>query len=471
MTNDNDAQRGTGPNPAGPWGEPPVAPQQPNPYSQSAPPQLPPNPYGQQPVAPYDQNQAAPAPYGQPAAEPRGQEQYVAPAAEPYGQQQQQQQQQQPAAPYVQPDQGAYATPNATAAYPSQAQTAAYPAGDSAPTEAYPPFGGQPVAPVPAKKKRSKAPWIAGAVVLLLLVVGGIVGLNIGNAAHAPQLQVEAYLAALKKGDAEEALKLAGTKVDKTDLLLTNDAYKNVDDRITRFAIGESTVADETATVETTITQGGETYDTEFTLTRTGKDAVLFDVWKLNAPELGTVAFSIAAPEGTAVDVAGVDASSALSDGAGELRALPGTYPVELGGEGTYFAAEPASATVVGFTSDVVDTEPLAVTLTEEGTKAATDAVNTWLDACIASTELAPEGCPFFATNPRNYPIENLTWTVTKPEFTVEEFSTGSWAVVTKTAGSAKMTAGPVFTGVQSFDIAGVVESFSDDGAVFVPSA
>ncbi|GHD47337.1 hypothetical protein D9V29_05930 [Mycetocola manganoxydans] len=491
MTNENDGQQHNGQ-----WGEPPVTPPPvpPNPFSQVPPAQQPPqNPYSQPQAAPEQENpytqqqpypqtppnpytQGAPNPYAQNASgeHPTGEQPPVAP--NPYNQGQQSQgaygQNQQAPQP-----QNPYSQAQPTAAYPPSAQpTAAYPAGSSAQTEAYPPMGGQPpLGPTPPKKKRSKAPWIAGGVVLLLLIVGGIVGINLGNAAHAPHLPVAAYLDALKKGDAEGALKLAKVTVEKTDLLLTNEAYKNAEDKITRYTIGESSVSDETATIEASITQGGEKYDTEFTLTRTGKDAVLFDVWELDAPPIATVAVSIAAPEDSVLEVAGLDATSALSEGAAELRALPGTYSVALGGDAEFFEAEPASASVVGFTADTVEAEPLTVALTEAGTTAATDAVNTWLDACIASKELAPKDCPFFATNPRNYKLSNIVWTVTKPTFTVGEYSAGGWSVTSDSDGTAKATAsaegaGTTTSGELPFDIAGVVEGFSDNGAIFVPA-
>ena len=464
MTQNNDGtQPPSGP---GPWNESPHQPSEPNPYSQGQPA---PDPYAQPAPDPY--GQPAPDPHGQPAPDPYGQ-----PAPDPYGQAQQN--------PYGQtpPEQVAYgqqaANPYTQAqpggVYPQQPQ----PAG-AAPTEAYPAWNGEP--PVgPPKKKRSAAPWIAAAVVLVLLVVGGIIGLNLGNAAHAPELQVQAYLDALKKGDAEDALKLAGTKVEKADLLLTDEAYKNAEDRITRYTISDTSVDGETATVTATITQGGEKYDQEFSLTKAGKDAVIFDKWELDEPAIGSLSVGVTAPENAVIEVSGVDASSARSEGAIELRALPGTYAVALGGDASWYAAEPTSASVVGFGSDAAEAEPLVIALTEEGTTAATDAVNAWLDDCIASTELAPPGCPFSATNSQNYEISNLVWTVTKPTFSIGEFADGVWPVLTDSEGDAKATAtakdpstgatGTIFTDLFSFDIGGAIDGFTDDGATFVPA-
>ncbi|MBG6238994.1 hypothetical protein IWX78_001973 [Mycetocola sp. CAN_C7] len=497
MTNDNDGTQ----RPGGPWGEPQPTP--PNPYTQGQPPQDP-SVQGQPPQNPYAQGQPAqnpytqgrpqqdphaqapaePNPHGQAPAEPNPYGQ--APAEpNPYGQA--------PAQPnpYGQVPQNPYSERQGASDPTSAQPTAAYPhapagnvppslpGGPHAPTEVYPPFGGQP--PVaPRKKKRSPAGWIAAAVVLVLLIVGGIVGFNIGSAAHAPELQVQAYLDALKSGKAESALKLAGTKVEETDLLLTDEAYANAEDLITRYTISDSTVDGDSATVTASITQGGEKYDQDFTLTKAGTDMVLFDKWALEAPDLGAVAVPVTAPDDAVIEVGGVDASSARSEGTIELRALPGTYAVALGGEAAWYDAEPTTASVLGFGEDAAEVEPLVIALTDEGTQAATDAVDAWLDACIASTELVPPGCPFSASNSRNYEISNLVWTVTKPTFTIGEYSDGTWAIVTDTEGEAKATAdakdpstggtGQIFTDPFSFEVGGVIEGFTDDGATFVPS-
>jgi hypothetical protein len=316
---------------------------------------------------------------------------------------------------------------------------------------------------------------------VLVLLVGGIVGFSLGSAAHAPELQVKAYLDALKKGDVAGAFEVAGTKIEKNDLLLTGKAYAEADDRITRYTLGDVVTEGETATVTASITQGGEKYDHEFTLTKAGKDAVVFDKWKLEAPELSSIAVGANAPDDAVIEVAGVDVSGLEKEGdVYTLRALPGTYSVALGGDADWYAAEELQASVIGFAADADPTEPsiLEVAMTEEGTASATDAVNTWLDACIASTELAPAGCPFFATNSQGYELSGITWTVTKPTFTIGEFTDGTWPVTTDSEGSAQAAAdardpsngatGRISTDEFTFDVDGVIEAFGEDGATFV---
>lgn len=435
MTTDN-----TGPQEPNPWGQPPV-----------------PNPWGQPQQPPAPQHDVG-----------RGPQQYPS---------------QQPAQPQSAPGHPAPPYPQQPAGYPSPVPNP----GPSNPNGAYPPpptgaypAGAPASAPGSPRKRKSLVPWIAGSAVALLLIVGGVVGFSLGSAAHAPELQVKSYLDALKKGDVAGAFEVSGTKVEKADLLLTKKAYAEASDRITRFTLGEVTIDDETATVTANITQGGEKYDHEFTLTKAGKDAVFFDKWQLEAPALSAIAVGANAPDDTIIEVAGVDISALEKEGdVYNLRALPGTYPVALGGDSDWYTAEELQATVIGFeaNAEAADPQVLEIAMTEGGATAAADAVNTWLDACIASTELVPAGCPFWATNSQGYELSNIAWAVTKPTFTVGEFTDGGWPVVTDSEGSAQAAAdardpsngatGRISTEQFPFDVDGVIEAFGEDGATF----
>ncbi|PWC07086.1 hypothetical protein DF223_08955 [Mycetocola zhujimingii] len=492
MTNDNTGQQN-------PWGQP----AEPNPWGQPQP--QPPQP-GQQPVQPHEGQSTSPAaqqpnPHqGQPAAP-----QPTYPPQQPNAASQPSHPQatpavpalpvQQPASPTAAPQFGQQSQPTppgahqGAASYPQQAPPVAgpsmgQPAGGAGyppqpPTAAYP--AGAPSTPPAPRKKKSLVPWIAGGTAVLLLGIGGAVAFGVGSSAHAPELEVKAYLDALKKGDVSGAFEVSDTKVEKTDLLLTKKAYADVDDRITRYTLGDVSVEGDTATVTASITQAGEKYDQEFTLVKQGKDAVFFDNWQLESPPLSSIAVGINAPDDAVVEVAGVDISELKKDdGVYTLRVLPGTYPIALGGESDWYSAEEVSASVVGFgvEAEAAEAPTLEIALTEEGTTAATDAVNAWLDACVASTDLAPAGCPFWATNSEGYELSNFTWTVTRPTFTIGEFADGTWPVSTDTDGSAQAGAdardpltgatGPIATDSFPFDVDGYVEAFGEDGATFV---
>lgn len=350
-----------------------------------------------------------------------------------------------------------------------------HPAPGSSAQNAPPPYP-----PPPPPRKRNAAPWIAGAGVLVLLIGGSLAGISFGAATHAPEVQVQAFLDALVEGNAEQAIALTGTEVGPGDLLLSNEAYQNADDRITGYTIGDSRADGDSASVTATIKQGGFSYDEVFSLTRTGRDAVVFDVWALDPPAISILAVGVSAPDDAVVEVGAVDVSPARSGDGVELRALPGTYAVTLGGDTTWYDAEPTSASVVGFGARAEPAESLAVDMTDEGTRSATDAVDAWLDDCVASTELAPAGCPFSASNPGDLELSNIAWTVTKPEFSFGDFTDGSWPVVSETVGEAVATAdgvdpetgetGRTSTQPIPFDIRGVIDGFTDEGAAFDPA-
>jgi hypothetical protein len=335
----------------------------------------------------------------------------------------------------------------------------------------------------PPKKKLSKKGLtgiIAGGSALLLIIVGGIVGVSIGNSLHAPEVTVKSYLDALKAGDAEEALKLSGTEVTAADVLLTDEAYKEASGKVSGYTIGKTTTSGDTATVQARLTQGGESVDQEFTLTKVGKDAVLFDKWKLEAPELSTVQVDVVAPDDAVATVGGVDLTDVepIAEGSYQLRALPGTYDVALS-ESDWYSAEATTATALGY-GQTAEPATLSVALTDAGTTAIEEAVNTYIDGCGASTEIAPTGCPYEIRNATGYTPSGVTWTFdTRPTFTVGEFNGTGWSVESETVGRMSMTCtltdpatgqtGPGGGGPVDFNVGGTVEGFTDEGATFVP--
>ncbi|WP_195706683.1 hypothetical protein [Paramicrobacterium fandaimingii] len=399
--------------PQQPYGQPPQQPQQPEqapngqPYQQPQQPQQ--QPYGQ------PQQQPQQPPYGQPQQQP-------AAAPNPYPQTPGEQQPTGPQQPYTQ--QQEYNSQQ-TQVYPPQ-NTGAYPAGGG--------YGGG----EPPRKKKSKAGWIAGGSVLLLVIIAGVVGVSIGNSAHAPQNQVTAYLDLLKAGKAEQALKDSGVKVEKGDVLLTDEAYKAADDRISKYSISSTEVSGDSATVTASVSQGGETYDQTFSLSKAGKDLVIFDNWKLDPPDLGEISYELTGPESAQVAVNGVT----VAEGGDALRALPGTYKIAMADDQKVFQAEGVSTTILGFGNDSEETPELAVTLSDEGVKAAEGAVTTFLDECEAKTEMAPDGCPNTASDRGTKKVEDVVWTIDpKPDFSVGDYDGSGWAVTTGSPGEADISA------------------------------
>ncbi|MGG7464614.1 hypothetical protein [Plantibacter sp. YIM 135347] len=435
-------------------------------------------------------------PTGQYGQQPTGQYgQQPSQAQPPYGQSQQQQQsghqqqtgpvnpnQTQPTVAFGAPPQpGQYSQPG----QPGQGQPGQYGAPGTPQNTGQYGWNGQPPQPPKEKKRLSKGALtgiIAGGSVLVLLIVGGIVGVGIGNATHAPEVTVKAYLDALKAGKAEQALSMTGAERSDADVLLTDEAYSQATQRVSAYTVGRTRTSGDTATVAVRIKQAGETFEQDFTLTRTGKDAVIFDKWKLNAPELTTLEVDVAAPADAGVTVAGVELKDVepVTDGVYELRAFPGTYDVALA-DSKWFSAEESEATALGF-GQAAAPALLTATLTDEGTKAADAAVNAYIDGCGAATTLEPDGCPFGIKNDTGYTPSDVKWTFdTRPTFSVGEFSGGSWNVDGETTGRMSMTCtltnpangatGPGYSVAPvNFQVRGTITAFDDKGATFVPA-
>ncbi|PSL36763.1 hypothetical protein CLV49_0361 [Labedella gwakjiensis] len=428
------------------------------------------------PPGPYPQGNP-PYPNGQQPPYPQGQPQNPQQSAYGSGQQ----------GPYPQNPQGPYqGAPSAqpTSAYPTQTYATT---GQPTPTSPY-----AQTAP-PAKKPRSRGRvigWIAAAVVVLLLVAGGIVGSVVGTQANAPEREVEEYLNALIAGDAEDALAVSNAEAGDADVLLTDDVYGDTDDRISGYEVGEAEISGDTAEVPVEITQGDESYDATFTLEKAGKAFVVFDTWSLQAPELGVVTYSVSGPEDTAVTVSGVDTTGvAAADGAVALPALPGTYTVALAGESEYLAAEPLTVTVLGFGADAAtsvnaageESTALTVTLTDAAVTAGEEAVEAYIDTCAASTDFRPEGCPFTAQGETpGYEYTNCVWTLDpRPTFTIGEYDDGEWPVSTDSSGSASLecdvrdpgsgATGTATAGPMGVDVGGAITAFGEDGATYAP--
>ncbi|MDM7891725.1 hypothetical protein [Curtobacterium caseinilyticum] len=334
--------------------------------------------------------------------------------------------------------------------------------------------------PTPARRRRpvrrgALVGIVAGGVAVVVLAVTGVVGYVSQSASHAADRPVRAFLDDLTAGRVDDALDAAGIDHDDQDVLLTDAAYAKASGRVTGYRIAATRTDGDTATVRAYLRQGGRDVAATFTLDREGTDWGVFPVWALEAPELGEVELSVRGPAGTPVEVAGQRIATS-EDGTARLSALPGTYAVAVDG-GKWFTAEGASAQVSGF--GVTGSAPVAMTttLTSAGEQAAQQAVDRWVDGCIASTDAAPAGCSFYAYGEDpEYAYSNQKWTLEqRPRVTVGGWLSRGWAVSTTTFGRATFTAdisgpggvGTASAGPMNVNASGYVSGFTDEGATF----
>ncbi|OIH95372.1 hypothetical protein [Curtobacterium sp. MCBA15_001] len=338
------------------------------------------------------------------------------------------------------------------------------------------PVAGQAQRPRRRLGRRAVVGLVAGGAAVVLLLVAGVVGWSVGTDAHSADRPVRAFLDDLSGGRVDSALRDAGIQHGRSDVLLTDAAYAKVKDRVTGYRITGVQRDGDTATVGAYLTQAGRQVPATFTLDQTGTDWGVFPVWTLQAPRLGAVEVAVQGPPKATVTVSGQRTTTSAS-GTATLKALPGSYEVGVDG-GTWFTADAQTATVRGFGDTASSPVTLTTALTEAGQQAATQAVEAWVDGCIASTSTTPDGCSFYAygENPANT-YTNQKWTLdARPTVSVAGWETKGWLVTTSSYGSATYTAdftGPAGSGTATagpinVNASGYVTGFSDSGATFV---
>ncbi|PZE57676.1 hypothetical protein DEJ24_11740 [Curtobacterium sp. MCPF17_001] len=316
---------------------------------------------------------------------------------------------------------------------------------------------------------------VAGVAAVVLPVVAGGIGWSVGSDSHSAERPVESFLDDVEHGHLADALRAAGIDRGRDDVLLTDAAYARAGDKITAHRITSVQQGSDRATVQAVLTQAGRIVPATFELERSGTDWGVFPVWSLRAPALGSVQVVVQGPPRSTVQVAGVDVRTDAS-GAADLRAFPGSYGVHLDG-GKWFTATDSTAAVPGFGAAGTPVV-VATTLTDAGVQAASKAVDAWVDACVASTSAAPDGCSFYAygEDPANT-YSGQEWTLdARPSVAVGGWASKGWAVETRSAGSATFRAqftgpagrGTATAGPITVNASGWITAFSDDGATFV---
>ncbi len=271
------------------------------------------------------------------------------------------------------------------------------------------------------------------AAVLVLVLVAGVVAVTLVNQSFfGPHRPVEAYLDDLVAGDAGTSRALVRADDGGGGAALLADAvYGAAQGRVSGYAVRDVVVDGGAATVVADLTQDGTTATREFTLTRTGSTALVFDAWRLDGPAPVSDVGVVVPQDLEAITVNGADVELPAG-GAGPypgrrslaLPALPGTYVVSPPAPSTYLSygdpqsievpADPAAAP----SGVLIDAAPTAAAEAE-----AVARVTAWLDACTASTDAAPSGCPnrsFVFGNPED--VRGPRWTLDRaPTFTLEQ--------------------------------------------------
>jgi len=226
---------------------------------------------------------------------------------------------------------------------------------------------------------------------------------------------VRSYLEALERRDVDEALDFDGVVVPagESEDLLVDAALGDLSD----IHLLNDVETEKTHIVTFRYTLEGETRSTDFTVERTGTRLWLFATWQFAISPVATLNVSV--DHDTRLLANGVESVSGA-----HAVLVPGHFALDH--TSAYLQAEEADAVVtrVGETVEAA----VAVTPNETFAIAATAAIATYLDACVAQKVLKPTGCPMgtdVANRLNNAPVWSM---VEYPTAVVEPTDTpGVW--------------------------------------------
>lgn len=263
--------------------------------------------------------------------------------------------------------------------------------------------------------RRAAVITLASAGGLVLVVGGAVVARNVVNgAAHGPEHVALAYVEALRDGKPSTAFAVADPDLEKDRrALLTDAVYGKVEDRPSSVRVRHVDVDGDSAAVTVAFDVGGTKTTQTLSLHKDGHEDVVFDHWVLDAPDVPSVSLDLGQVVASGDAGAGADAAAnpvtILVDGHKtqvdpddpRLALLPGRWTVTLPDAGPYLAASTVTYLVTadegrdtGFGSGSREDRTLTYTVTDAALREAEKQESARLDACFASTEAEPDGCP-----------------------------------------------------------------------------
>lgn len=292
-----------------------------------------------------------------------------------------------------------------------------------------------PAAPAAPKGKpltaKQKTGIIIGAVVVGVIAVLGIAYAVLNATVFSPQSVADRYVAALSSGDYEEANNIADPQLDQDQrLLLTNKAAQTENATITNARVtGITDSADGSKLVNVTYTIGGEPVNDTFTMAPSGSRFLIFRDWTVTTPLLKEITVSTdAATPGLTINGVEVGEENAVSGSFGSdlvFKVYPGTYRIAV--TETEFITESGDGPVTVSTNGSTYAYT-SVEATDALVQAIQDELDAQLQACAASTEGEPEGCPFSMYTFSEDRYRNVTWSITEsPEVDYIDLGSGEF--------------------------------------------
>lgn len=188
-------------------------------------------------------------------------------------------------------------------------------------------------APAPASRdsrpmtRKSKVVLISGLSLLALVALAWIAHTVVDRTVFSPRHTAEEYLQAVVDGRAEDALQAMGPNVtDELRALATDEIYQAATDRPDRFELGDVHRDGSEATVEATMYQSGKAYPLELGLTTSGRQAVVFSDWSLEAGDVAGRAVYTSGPSQLTVNDVETEVTPS---GQGPAESSAATYNTE----------------------------------------------------------------------------------------------------------------------------------------------
>jgi hypothetical protein len=257
-----------------------------------------------------------------------------------------------------------------------------------------------------------------------------------------PKDVVQDYLDAIRAGDTEAALAIAGEPADDERLeFLSAEALA---DDWTVDAVVERHRSDDETDIDVTISAGGISQQGRFSMVH-GDDG-----WTMESP---FVRVDLAAGNLTTVELGSEqrikENAAAQPTGIVQLLVFPGVYKLypSLAKQLTF---EPSVLIAAPQENEEATVRVTAgYTLTGAGADAAQQALNAHIDGCAKKTDIEPAGCPFNAENSDAVQgldhFDDIVWTiVTHPEAHFAMGNGGGLTAVVRKPGTVRVTGSAV---------------------------
>lgn len=305
-----------------------------------------------------------------------------------------------------------------------------------------------PVTPVDAQRKplthQQKMGLIIGGIVVAVIAVLGIAYAVLSSTVFSPRTVAENYISAIAGGDYNEASRIANPQLDNDkSALLTNKAAQAENATISNARVVSVTdAADGSKTASVTYTLHGTTVNDSFTIAPAGQRFLIFPDWTVTTPLIKTISVDAGPVTDLTINGVAVDESNATNvtedygSSVMSFAVYPGTYRIAAA-ESKFIDSDTATISTDqagGSVDAYLSAEP-----TDELVQAIQDELDKQLQTCAASTDGAPEGCPFSYWNADSDRYRNFAWSITKfPSIDYVSLSDSSFT--TDSYGKAKVT-------------------------------